>query len=568
MWLDGYDLTGLTLIERKKILREILPEDDVLKYSDHIEKNGTRFYEEASANGLEGIIAKKAGSLYLPDSRSRDWVKIKTTKRQEVVIGGYTAARNSRSYFGALILGVYNNKGELEYAGHTGSGFNSKTLEDTWKKLQPLVTDKSPFTRKPKTNMPATWVKPKLLCEVKFQEWTNDGIMRQAIFLGLRTDKKATEVKRESAMGTKIIQERAKKTTGKKKTVSEILPAVKKPSVKKSKVKKAAVKVKSSSNGTSKTSAKQLLPEGEKDIVLKIDGKDLKFTNLDKLYWKKEKYTKRDMLNYYHRIAPYMLPYMLDRPQSLNRHPNGVGGMSFYQKDVEGKVPDWVVTHGDFSEANNEVIQYYVCHDEAHLLYLANLGCIEMNPWHSRAESPDNPDYCLIDLDPYQIGFNKVIETAQALKHILDELKIPGYPKTSGATGLHIYIPLGGKYHYDQSKQLAELIVTLLHNDIPAFTSLERSPAKRKRKVYLDYLQNRQGQTVAAPYSLRPKDGATVSTPLHWDEVKPGLTPEKFTIKNIFDRLKSEGDLFKPVLQRGIYIERVLRKIEAELHKI
>jgi len=256
---------------------------------------------------------------------------------------------------------------------------------------------------------------------------------------------------------------------------------------------------------------------------------------------------------------------MIDRPQSLNRHPNGIDGMSFYQKDVRGKVPDWVVTHPDYSESNKETIEYFVCTNEASLLYLANLGCIEMNPWHSRTQSPDNPDYCLIDLDPYEIGFDKVIETARIVKNILDDLDIPGYCKTSGSTGIHIFIPLGAKYDYDQSKNLAQLLVTLVHHEIPAFTSLERNPKKRKRKIYLDFLQNRQSQTVAAPYSLRPKPGATVSTPLFWEEVRKGLSPSQFTIKNILDRLKTEGDIFTPVLQKGIDLKKTLVKIESVL---
>jgi bifunctional non-homologous end joining protein LigD len=307
------------------------------------------------------------------------------------------------------------------------------------------------------------------------------------------------------------------------------------------------------------------LGEKEKELSVKLNGQELKLTNLDKVYWKKEHYTKRDLLNYYHGIAPIMLPYMKNRPQSLNRHPNGIDGMSFFQKNVQGKVPSWIETFGEFSESTKETVHYYVCTNEAGLVYLANLGCIEMNPWHSTTMKPDNPDYCLIDLDPHEIGFDKVIETAQAVKKVLDELSIPAWSKTSGASGIHICIPLGAKYTYDQSRQLAELIANLVHHEVPSFTSVERSPAKRRRKVYLDYLQNSKGQTVACVYSARPKPGATVSTPLFWEEVKKGLSPSNFTIKNLFERVKTEGDIFRPVYEKGIDLRKTLATIESVL---
>ena len=310
---------------------------------------------------------------------------------------------------------------------------------------------------------------------------------------------------------------------------------------------------------------KEWLNKDEENKIVKLNGHDLKLTNLGKVYWKKENYTKRDLLNYYYGIAPYMLPYMKNRPQSLNRHPNGINGMSFYQKNVEGKVPDWAETFEEFSESTDENVHYFVCTNEASLIYMANLGCIEMNPWHSTIKKPDNPDYCLIDLDPHEIGFDKVIETAQAVKGVLDQLEIPSWCKTSGATGLHICIPLGAKYNYDQSRQLAELLVNVVHHEIPAITSVERSPSKRRRKVYLDFLQNRKGQTIACVYSVRPKPGATVSTPLFWEEVKRGLSPQNFTIKNLFERLNTEGDIFTPVYEKGIDLKKTLETIERVL---
>jgi bifunctional non-homologous end joining protein LigD len=399
--------------------------------------------------------------------------------------------------------------------------------------------------------MPAVWVKPELVAEVKFQEWTNENILRIPIFLGLREDKNARDVKKEQSneIGTAVME-------------AESLPE--KKQINNSKAKKINEK----STGKIKQS-KLVIPEEklikgkDKEQHAIINKQELKFTNVDKLYWQKEKITKGDLINYYHRIAPFILPYLKDRPQSLNRHPNGIGGMSFYQKDVTGKIPDWIKTYDYLSESDGEIKKFFVCTNEASLLYMANWGCIEMNPWHSRVASPMNPDYCVIDLDPEKIAFEKVIETANVVKKVLDELEIDAYCKTSGATGLHIYIPLSAKYTYDQSKQLAELIVQFVHDEIPEFTSLERSPKKRQKKVYLDFLQNRTIQTLAAPYSLRPKEGATVSTPLHWEELKKGLAPGNFTIMNIFERLKTQGDIFYPVLQKGIDLNNTLKRMNA-----
>jgi bifunctional non-homologous end joining protein LigD len=567
LWLDGISVTQLPLLQRKEILKNILPADSVIKYSDHIQSTGKDFFELALKEGLEGIMAKKVNSLYYPGVRTQQWLKIKTHRRQEVVIGGFTKGRNSRQYFGALILGVYENN-ELIYVGHTGSGFNQKTLQEMYKKLQPLITDTCPFKKRPKTNMPAVWVNPELVAEVKFQEWTNDNILRIPIYLGLREDKNAKDVKKEQAKTSSVSnsrKEQRKASQSKKITSSaskqEKLKVETKSSITKERVKAKQALPVEGKKIKSKVAEDNFLNNDEKDQQVIIDKEELKFTNLNKYYWKKEKITKGDLLNYYHRMAPFILPYMKDRPQSLNRHPDGVGGMSFYQKDVTGKVPEWIKTFDYISESDGETKQFLVCTNEASLLYMANWGCIEMNPWHSRITSPLNPDYCVIDLDPEKISFEKVIETAKVVKKVLDELHVDGYCKTSGATGLHIYIPLSAKYSYDQSKQLAELIVQFVHEEIPRFTSLERSPKKRQNKVYLDFLQNRTIQTLAAPYSLRPKERATVSTPLRWEELKKNLSPANFTMDNIFDRLKNEGDLFQPVLKKGIDLNKTLKRI-------
>jgi len=557
LWYNGRDLTGLPLIERKAILQSILPEDQsIIRYSDHIAKEGIAFFKAALEKGLEGIIAKRADSEYAIGFRSQNWLKVKNNQQLEAIICGFTEPRKSRKYFGALILGKYF-KGELKYIGHSGSGIDQKKLKELYEKFQPLITDKCPFEKKPVTNMPATWLKPKLVCEVKFSEWTEEKVLRHPIFLGLREDKDAKNEKDEKIVSSPVKNQ--KQNSIKKNAMTKAKKIIKEETAASTKQKISAKK--SVSKKVSANNKTNLLPATSKEETVTINKHELKFTNLDKIYFPKEKITKRDVLNYYSSVASYIMPYMKDRPQSLNRFPNGINGMNFYQKNVEGKVADWIDTHPYKSESDGETKQFLVCTDEATLMYLANLGCIEMNPWHSRIQSPDNPDWCVIDLDPDDNLYDQVVEAALAVKNLLDDINVNCYAKTSGATGMHIYIPLGAKYSYDQSRMLAELIVTIVHKEIASFTSIERSPAKRKKKIYLDFLQNRSIQTIAAPYSLRPKPGATVSTPLHWEEVKKGLTPKAFTINNTLDRIKSEGDIFKDVLGKGINLEVALKKL-------
>jgi bifunctional non-homologous end joining protein LigD len=531
LWYQGYDLTRLALTERKKILEQVLPSGSVIRYCDHVPEKGKEFYNVAVEWGLEGIIAKKADSLYIPGERSRNWLKLKNNHFMEAVVAGFTEGRNSRKHFGALVLGTFKN-GELVYIGHTGSGMDDKTVAEVYKQLEKLVTKECPFKVKPATNMPATWVKPELVCEVKYQEMTQEGILRIPIFQGMRADKKAPDLKREAAHLEKVVQAAKKATKATKPTASD----------------KAAKKT------------GLLIPEGKKEMSVLINRKELILTNLDKLYWPEDGITKREMLNYYYEVMPYMLPYMKDRPQSLNRHPNGIHGKSFFQKDVKGKVAKWIETYHYVSESSDDK-DFLVCKDEASLMYIATLGCIEMNPWHSRIQSPDKPDWCVIDLDPNGVAFEKIIETAHVVKQVLDAVGVPSYAKTSGSSGLHIYVPFGAKYSYNQSKLFAELVVSMVHHELPKTTSIERSPSKRKGLIYLDFLQNRSIQTIAAPYSVRPKPGATVSTPLHWEEVKKGLAISDFTIHNIMDRLRHEGDLFTGVLGEGIDLEKVLAKL-------
>ncbi len=376
--------------------------------------------------------------------------------------------------------------------------------------------------------------------------------MRHPSFEGLREDKKAADVVREIATDTsEVIADEKKPKTDKKEKPSETAP--------KPKPSKADKLVKP----TGDVVRKSLLNPTDEAQIRKINGHELKFSNLSKIYWPKEKYTKRDIINYYYQVAPFILPYLYNRPQSLNRYPNGITGESFYQKDVSGKAPDWIKQF-PYHTSDDKDKNFMVGTDESSLLYMANLGCIEMHPWNSTIENPDNPDWCAIDLDPGEkTTFEQVIETARVTKKILDSIEVPAYCKTSGSTGIHIYIPLQAKYTYDQCQLFARWIATQVTHELPDFTTIERMTGNRKGKLYVDFLQNRAKATLAAPYSLRPKPGATVSMPLHWEEVKKGLKLKDFHIHNAVARAKSEGDIFKPVLGEGIDLLKVMEKIDA-----
>lgn len=548
LWYEGKDVMELPLFERQAILKEILPtNDDRIRLSKVFNANGLDFFEAAKKMGLEGIMAKKSESIYSPDSRSKAWLKIKANQRQEVVIGGFTNNEGSAKTFSSLLLGVYEN-GKLQYVGKVGTGFNAKTQKEMMEKFKPLIVSENPFSTEPDVNKPsrfnpnppkakATWLKPELICEVSFTEVTQDGVFRHPSFEGMRTDKKAKDVVLETASETGEI---VKKSSAKEKVGHKKPDLLKAPS---------------------EAARQTLLNPTEETQVKKINGHNLKFTNLSKVYWPEDGFTKRDMFNYYYQIAEYILPYLKDRPLSLNRFPSGIHGKSFYQKDVKGKAPDWARTF-PYTTSDGEDKEYLVGDEEDTLLWMASLGCIEVNPWFSTVRHPDNPDYCVIDLDPDKNTFDQVIQVAREVKRILDDIGVPGYPKTSGSTGMHIYIPLGAKYSYDQSQMFAKLIVTLIHSQLSEFTSIERQIKNRGGKMYLDFLQNRPGATIAGPYSLRPKIGATVSMPLDWDEVKPGLTMKDFTIMNAVVRVRSVGDLFKNTLGKGIDMEKALVKAQ------
>jgi len=510
LYYEGHDLTPLPLYRRKEVLKQVLPPLPHIIYSEHIENEGIEMFRHMQNLGIEGVMAKNMHSAYRMGQRRSDWLKIKIQKRQEVVIAGFTKPKGGRKYFGALLGGIYKN-GQLVFVGHIGGGFDDKNLELLYKKLQPLIQKTCPFAPTPETNTQATWIKPKLIAEVTFSNWTNEGQMRHPVFLGLRNDKTPKEVEKEVYFAPSPSQKDSKK--------------------------------------------------------LRIGKQTLTITNFSKVFWPKEKYTKGDLINYYREIAPTILPYLKDRPESLLRYPNGINEKSFYQKDASTLNEKWIEKTLVYSESGEKNREYVLCQNEAMLIYLINLGCIDLNPWSSRIKHLDNPDYLIIDLDPIDSTFINVIRTAQTARKILERLEISSYAKTSGAKGMHIYIPLEAKYSYVQSRKLAELLCIQIHNTIPAITSMKRNPKDRQSRVYLDYLQNIKGQTLASVYSVRAQPGATVSTPLFWSEVTKKLHPSQFTIKNVPNRIQKHGDIFKKVLGKGIDMEKILKKMNDVLEK-
>jgi bifunctional non-homologous end joining protein LigD len=528
LYLNGYDLRGVPLAERKRALEAVLNPSDRIRISQHFDATGEQMLQAARDAGLEGIVAKQVDSKY-EDRRSRCWLKIKITGQQEFVICGYT--HGERTTFGSLVLGVYD-AGKLTWVGNVGTGFNDQTLNAIHKRLSALETDRTPFEKRPAMLRSVTWVKPELVCECRFTEWTKDGKLRAPVFLGLRTDKVPEDCVREP------------------------LPAV--PSAAAEAKLDSATKVLQ----VNATEGADFLPKRTKEVTLRINGRPIRFTNLDKVYFPKDRCTKRDVINYYAAVSELILPHLEDRPLSLKRYPNGIHEDFFFQKDIPEGFPDWLRIEPIYSEHRGESIRYVVCNDLSTLLFLTNLGCIDQNPWMSRVGSLDNPDYILIDLDPQECSFDKIIQAMRLVKDVLDEIGLAGYPKTTGGDGMHIFIPIESRYTYEQARSFAEIVSQLVVSENPDLFTTPRSVAKRrKNRVYFDYLQISSGKTIAAPYVLRAYDGAPVATPLTWDEVKPGLHPHQFNIANAVARFREFGDIFKPVLTKRQRLEPALRRL-------
>ena len=507
LYLDGYDLRGVALDKRRELLQRVLAPGPSVRISGVFPGAGEELLEAARENGLEGIVAKHARSTY-ESRRSREWLKIKIVGEQEFVIGGFTEPQGDRDYFGALVLGVHQ-EGELRWVGNVGTGFDQKLLAGLHSRLQPLIVPRCPFAERPKPDRGITWVKPDLVCQVKYANWTPDDRLRAPVFLGLRNDKPAPGVIRE------VVRETAREPSG------------------------------------------ALLPGSPKAATLDIDGHTLKFTNLAKLYYPGDGVTKRDVLNYYAAVRDLILPHLKDRPLSLKRYPNGIREQFFFQKDTPDTYPGWLRT-----ELIDE-INYVFAGDRASLLYLVNLGCIDHNPSMSRWGSLEHPDFILIDLDPQECAYDLVVEAALVVKRILDQIGLAGYPKTTGGDGMHIYIPIEPVYSFAEARTFAELIARLATRDKPLLFTTPRMVAKRqKNRVYFDYLQIGKSKTIAAPYVLRAYEGAPVATPLEWAEVVDGLHPKQFHIHNARERFREKGDLFRGVLENPQNLYDALGRLE------
>lgn len=501
--LDGRDLRALPLHERKALLALLLPPRGVLSYGAHVTEDGEGFFSESCKQQLEGIVAKKADSRY-EGGRSRDWLKIKCQQRQEFVIGGYTDPQGSRGYFGALHLGLYDGD-RLVYVSKVGTGFDGKTLKQLWDRLTALRRPTSPFAVGTPSGRGHHWVEPKLVGEVRFTEWTDDGGLRHPAFLGLRPDKRPEECRRELPVPVA--------------TAPAAAPAPTLPT-------RATI------------------------------------SNPQKVFWPDDGITKGDLVAYYESVAPQLLPYLRDRPLVLTRYPDGISGKSFYQKDAPSSTPSWIRTVRIRAEEVQRDIDYLVVDDVEALRWVVNLGTIPVHLWGSRVRTLEQPDWLVLDLDPKRAPFAHVVTVALSLKRILDGLDVPSYVKTSGKTGLHIFVPLGARYSYHETRGFAQLLATLGVEAEPRIATVARPLHARGGKVYIDWGQNGRGQTVVAPFSVRPLPGAPISCPLTWDEVTPQLDPMRFTIKTARTRLETVGDPMAAVLREGIDMAAALAKLD------
>jgi bifunctional non-homologous end joining protein LigD len=491
--VEGEPLVDRPLAERRKRLEKLLDKRNRCVRLSEAFDDGAALLEAAEEQGLEGIVAKRLDSRYIQGKRTRDWLKIKTHGEQEFVIAGFTKGTGRRaSSFGSLVLGYYRGD-ELVYAGNVGTGFNSKEIEKLLDKLRPLKRATSPFAEVPK--MPKVrksdviWVEPKLVCEVEFAEWTHDGRLRSPSYKGLREDKRAEEVRREEP-----ITDTVKKGT-----------------------------------------------------------RELKLSNLDKVFFPVEGITKGDLLEYYRAVAPVLVPHLKDRPFTMVRWPDGIEAGRFFQKDAPSHMPEWIPTFRTLvstreSPRQRKWVNFPVVNDELALLWMVNMGCIDMNAWYSRIDKPDRPDFVLFDLDPSpDVGFKETVQVALLVKQALDAFGLVGFPKTSSAEGMHVLVPIERRHTFDDTRQFAEIVAGAIARTNRGLATTEWTKSKR-RGVLIDSNQNGEGKTIASAYSVRPRPGAPVSTPLRWEEVNEDLDPLSFTMTKVLERVRKDGDLFEGVL--------------------
>jgi bifunctional non-homologous end joining protein LigD len=468
--------------------------------------DGDALFEAAKQQQLEGIMAKRADSRYYEGKRTRDWLKIKTHGRQEFLIAGYTHGGGRRaSTFGSLILALHEG-GELKYVGNVGTGFTDTEIRRLLEKLKPLRRKTPPFRTVPK--MPRVrkdeivWVEPELVAEVEFAEYTHDGRLRAPSYQGLREDKEPEEVHREEPLDDRI----------------------------------------------------------------RKGSRELKLSNLDKVFWPDEGVTKGDLLRYYREIAPVLVPHLKDRPFTMKRYPDGWTGDFFFQKDAPVHMPDWIprfraLVSTRAKPRQKKWVSFPLVNDELALLWMVNMGCIDMNTWYSRVDRPERPDFVLFDLDPAaDAGFAETIQVALLVKEALDALGLASFPKTSGADGIHVLVPIERRHTYEDTRRFAEIIAGALARTHRGLVTTEWTKAKR-RGVLIDANQNGEGKTIASVYSVRPKAGAPVSTPLRWDEVNDKLNPAIYSMQVVLDRVRRHGDLYEGVLTTRQSLAKALKAI-------
>ncbi len=556
---DGpHDLRHMTLVARRAALERVFgnPGSPLLRLSPQVARDGRELYREAIAEGWEGLIAKRASSKYLSGKRTTDWVKLKLIREQEFVVGGWTEPRGTRSNLGALLLGVYDEDARLHYVAHVGSGFNEAELDRLMRALKPLATSRCPFDEPPPgTNETPHWVKPRLVAQVKFTEWTDEGRLRHPTYLGLRDDVKPKSVRREEgpqyspkAM-ERLDEGRGTKDEGRRKKKTVVGPNFSSAKAKRGKA--GAVRP----EGPALPKDLQLVVDQLTDLekrrkkgpIVLPDGESLDVGNLEKVFWPDGPYTKGDLLRYYVRVSPYILPVVADRPLVMKRFPNGVGSEAFYQHRAPEKIPPGIRS---ISLPDDDVPSRLVGGSLKTLLYLAQLAAISMDPWFSRVDSLQMVDHIALDLDPMPgTSFDTVLDVARWVHDELERVGAVGFPKTSGADGLHVYVPMPKNTPYEAGRIWAQIVATMVATKHPKVATVERTVSKRGAKVYVDYLQNIEGKTLACAYSARASEYAGASAPLTWDEVHRGVDRRDFTIMTMPRRLKEVGDLWKPLFK-------------------
>ena len=513
LYLDGEDLTRQPLRDRRKRLEAALEPMGAIRVSDGFPGNGIALFKAVQEQGLEGIVAKRLDAPYV-SGRSAAWVKIKSFKTMDCVIGGWTAGQGGRqSTLGALIIGIYKD-GKLVPVGHVGSGFDDRTLKELLATLTEHQSATSPFAVAPHLNGPATWCFPDLVCEVRYAEITRDGTLRQPTYLGLRSDIDPKESTGQEVATTAKEAQRKAERAARTDAPAEVSPV-----------------------------ARERTPS-----VIEVDGHQLKLTNLEKVLFPEDGYTKADLIKYYTDVSPYLIPVIRDRPLTLKPFPDGISGPSFYQKDKPGFTPKWIESWTDHADRDGG-IDYVLGNDLATLIWMANYTAIEIHPWLSRVDKPDQPDFAMIDLDPATgATWSDVKEVALIVRDILHGIDLEGFPKTTGSRGIHVLVPIARRYSFEESRGFVEQVGKAAREKAPTLVTLTFAK-KDRRGIYVDYLQNVRGKTTAGPYSVRPIRRAPVSAPLRWDEISGLGRPDAFTIANLPARLETVGDLLSPALK-------------------